>query len=94
MHGSMHAAVAGDHLSTTVIYGRKLFIKFAPEKQNFNDPFIVRFHRSFNCSFVLKPILQNFFTMEQHAFKNVYNCLNSNIYSYSETSGGQSYNLY
>jgi hypothetical protein len=26
--------------------------------------------------------------------KNVNNCLNSNIYSYLETSGGQSYNLY
>jgi hypothetical protein len=32
--------------------------------------------------------------MEQHAFKNVNNCLNNNIYSYLETSGGQNYNLY
>ncbi len=32
--------------------------------------------------------------MEQHAFKNVNNCLNTNIYSYLETSGGQSSNLY
>jgi hypothetical protein len=31
--------------------------------------------------------------MEQHDFKNVKNCLNTNIYSYLETSGGQSYNL-
>jgi hypothetical protein len=31
--------------------------------------------------------------MEQHAFKNVNNCLNTNIYSYLETSGGQSSNL-
>jgi hypothetical protein len=28
--------------------------------------------------------------MEQHAYKNVNNCLNTNIYSYLETSGGQS----
>ncbi len=35
-----------------------------------------------------------FFTMEQHALKNVNNCLNINIYSYLETSGGQSYHLY
>ncbi len=28
--------------------------------------------------------------MEQHALKNVNNCLNTNIYSYFETSGGQS----
>ncbi len=28
--------------------------------------------------------------MEQHALKNVNNCLNKNIYSYLETSGGQS----
>ncbi len=30
------------------------------------------------------------FLMEQHALKNVNNCLNTNIYSYLETSGGQS----
>jgi hypothetical protein len=30
--------------------------------------------------------------MEQHALKNVNNCLNTN--SYLETSGGQSYNPY
>jgi hypothetical protein len=27
-------------------------------------------------------------------FKNVNNCLNTNIYSYLETSGGQTSNLY
>jgi len=32
--------------------------------------------------------------MEQHALQNVNNCLNTNIYSYLETSGGQSYNVY
>ncbi len=32
--------------------------------------------------------------MEQHALKIVNNSLNTNIYSYLETSGGQSYNLY
>ncbi len=32
--------------------------------------------------------------MEQRDFKNVNNYLNANIYSYLETSGGQSYNLY
>ncbi len=32
--------------------------------------------------------------MEQLALKIVNNCLNTNIYSYLETSGGQSYNLY
>jgi hypothetical protein len=32
--------------------------------------------------------------MEQRALKNVNNCLNINIYSYLEISGGQSYNLY
>ena len=31
--------------------------------------------------------------MEQHAYKNVNNCLNANIYSYLETSGGQSSKL-
>jgi hypothetical protein len=33
-------------------------------------------------------------SMEQHTLKNVNNCLNTNIYSYLETSGGQSSNLY
>jgi len=32
--------------------------------------------------------------MEQLALKNVNYCLNANIYSYLETSGGQSPNLY
>jgi hypothetical protein len=33
-------------------------------------------------------------SIEQHAFKNVNSCLNTNICSYLETSGGQSYNPY
>jgi hypothetical protein len=32
--------------------------------------------------------------IEQHALKSVNNYLNTNIYSYLETSGGQSSNLY
>jgi len=32
--------------------------------------------------------------MEQHALKNVNNCLNTNIYPYLETSGGQNSNAY
>jgi hypothetical protein len=32
--------------------------------------------------------------MEQHALNNVNNCFNANIFSYLETSGGQSSNLY
>ncbi len=32
--------------------------------------------------------------MEQHALKNVNNFMNTNIYSYLETSGGQSSNPY
>ncbi len=32
--------------------------------------------------------------MEQHALKIVNNCLNTNIYYYLETSGGQNSNLY
>jgi hypothetical protein len=33
-------------------------------------------------------------TMGQHTLKNVNNCLNTNIYSYLETSGGQCSNRY
>jgi hypothetical protein len=32
--------------------------------------------------------------MEHHTLKSVNNCLNANINSYLETSGGQSSNLY
>ncbi len=32
--------------------------------------------------------------MKQHTLKNVNNCLNTNIYPYLETSGGQISNLY
>jgi hypothetical protein len=32
--------------------------------------------------------------MEQHTPKSVNNCLNTNIYSYLEMSGGQNSNLY
>jgi hypothetical protein len=31
--------------------------------------------------------------LEQRTFKNVNKCLNTNTYSYLETSGGKSYNL-
>jgi hypothetical protein len=32
--------------------------------------------------------------MEQHALKSVNDCLNTNIYSYFDTSGSQSFNQY
>jgi hypothetical protein len=32
--------------------------------------------------------------MEQRTFKNLNDCLNTNIYSNLETYGGKSYNLY
>jgi hypothetical protein len=35
-----------------------------------------------------------FTTMEQHTLKDGNNCLNTNIYSYLETSGSHSSNLY
>ncbi len=42
---------------------------------------------------ILKKTMSMFCrTMEQHALKNVYNCLNTNIDTYLETSGGQSFN--
>ncbi len=37
---------------------------------------------------------QFLYLMEQHALKNINNCLNTNIYSYLETSVGQSSNKY
>jgi hypothetical protein len=32
--------------------------------------------------------------LEEHSFKNLNNCSNTNIYSYFETSGGKSYSMY
>jgi hypothetical protein len=34
------------------------------------------------------------YLLEQHTLKSVNNCLNTSIYSYLETSGGQSFDLY
>jgi hypothetical protein len=48
---------------------------------------------SFDSSEIQKE-LSTFEATEQHALKNVNNCLNTNIYSYLETSGGKSSNLY
>jgi hypothetical protein len=45
-----------------------------------------------NVSAVMLSIIMLSVAMEQHAIKDVNNCLNTNIYSYLETSGGQSYN--
>ncbi len=33
-------------------------------------------------------------SMKQRALKNVNNCMNTNLYSYLETSVGQSYKIY
>ncbi len=38
--------------------------------------------------------LASLWTMEQHPLNNVNNCLNTNIYSYLEISGGQNSNVY
>ncbi len=42
----------------------------------------------------LKNALAYAVPMEHRALKNVNSCLKTNIYSYIETSGGQSFNLY
>ncbi len=40
------------------------------------------------------PRFQTINAMQHHGLKNVNNCLNTNIYSYLDTSGGQNSNLY
>ncbi len=62
------------------------------EANNFNLLHLIK-----NSIFKRKAILiQNGATqrMEQNVFKNANNCLNTKIYSYLETSGCQSSNLY
>ncbi len=46
------------------------------------------------CPCTLAKLFVNLLEIEQCTFKNVNNCLNKNIYSYFEASGGQSYNVY
>jgi hypothetical protein len=46
-----------------------------------------------NLVIKIAKIMYQRYTMEQHAFKNVNSCLNTNIYSYLETAGAQSSNL-
>jgi hypothetical protein len=41
-----------------------------------------------------EKVLAKCITMEQHALRNVNDCLNTNIYSYLVTFSGQSFNLY
>jgi hypothetical protein len=48
---------------------------------------------SWNCYFCNKNS-KKMALMEQRAFKNVNNFLNTNIYSHLETSGNQSFNIY
>ncbi len=43
---------------------------------------------------ILINSFEHFHLMDQHTLKNVNNCLNTNIYSYLEASGGQSSNPY
>ncbi len=43
---------------------------------------------------LVKQVFKQCSLMEQHALKNVNNCLNTNIYSYLETSGGQNSDPY
>ncbi len=49
-----------------------------------------------NIIYIFLEILtkEHFMSMKQHALKSVNICWNINIYSYLETSGGQSCNLY
>jgi hypothetical protein len=49
--------------------------------------------RLFNSLNIL-VVTGNIWLMEQHTLKNVNNCLNANISSYLEASGGQSSNPY
>jgi hypothetical protein len=42
----------------------------------------------------MEPTNASYFLMEQHTLKNVKKCFNTNIYSFLETSGGQSSNLH
>ncbi len=48
------------------------------------------------CEIINKnePNFKKVEVIEEHVLKNVNNCWNTNIYSYLETSGGESFNIY
>ena len=45
-------------------------------------------------NYIRRMLLQSGSVMEQPDFKNVNNCLNTNIYSYLKTSRDKSYKMY
>jgi hypothetical protein len=69
---------------------------FWPQLKSFHLFYLVAKNDKFNCvlSCFSSGFSQFFVPMEEHALKDVNNCLNTNIYSYLKTSGGQSFNLY
>ncbi len=64
-------------LRTFVNYRHNIFYNIEPRPQG---PLLQNFCREFSPQFF----------SEQNALKDINNCLNTNIYSYSETSDGQS----
>ncbi len=69
---------------TSVAHNRLLFLL---------RPFTVLMKQTRQVVFTVKQSIFLRCLWEQHALKNVNNCLNTNIYRYLETSGGQSSNL-
>jgi hypothetical protein len=54
---------------------------------------LLEYHNLLLLSYIWQLKLKCKFNGTAH-FKNVNNCLNTSIYSYLETSGGQSFNMY
>ncbi len=75
---------------TEIPFQRRPLSSIAIEKHS------VPFELESDGSLQVKVTKNEFFLlrMEQNIFKIVNNCLNTNIYSYLKTSGGQSSNLY
>ncbi len=53
-----------------------------------------RLHFKSFLQFIVLAVFFQVKGMEKHTLKNVNNSMNTNIYSYLETSGGQSFNPY
>jgi hypothetical protein len=63
-------------------------------RENFKPLKLVTLPISADRKFSIEIRSDGDLTTVQHTFKNVNNCLITNIYSYLETSGGQSSNQY
>ncbi len=97
-----HVVVTVTYFATNVSYDHEMFIWLAAMKARSDStvPYYslgIFYKLFYSCNLQYNEISLLDLSLKHNrraGFKNVNNCLNSKIYSYFETSSGQSYNLY